>query len=53
MSFAGYMLQRGNSKTLFVIFAGSYALAALCWLAIDATRPLAPSQPKAPFSITL
>jgi sugar phosphate permease len=40
MSFAGYMLQRGNSKTLFIIFACSYALAALCWLAIDVTRPL-------------
>jgi len=40
MSLAGYMLHRGHSQALFVVFACSYALAALCWFAVDVTRPL-------------
>jgi hypothetical protein len=27
---------------MFTVFAGSYALAALCWFAVDVTRPLVP-----------
>jgi hypothetical protein len=27
---------------LFLAFACSYALAALCWLAVDVTKPLVP-----------
>ncbi|HEX3727653.1 MAG TPA: MFS transporter, partial [Pirellulales bacterium] len=40
MSLAGLMLERGHSQALFVVFACSYTLAALCWFAIDVTRPL-------------
>ena len=37
---AGELFQRGYAQTLFVIFGGSFAMAALSWLLIDATKPL-------------
>jgi sugar phosphate permease len=40
MAFAGFMLQRGHSETLFFVFGCAYGLAALCWLAVDVTKPL-------------
>jgi hypothetical protein len=40
MLFAGYMMHRGSVETLFIVFACSYCFAALCWLAVDVTRPL-------------
>ena len=49
LTFAGTMLkmdeqsetaQRGHSDLLFVIFACSYGVAALCWLAVNVTKPL-------------
>jgi MFS transporter, ACS family, glucarate transporter len=40
MAFAGSMLDRGQSKVLFIVFACSYALAACCWLAVDVTKPI-------------
>lgn len=39
-SFAGRMLDQGQARLLFITFGCSYALAALCWLAVDVTRPL-------------
>ena len=35
---------RGYDAVVFVVFACSYGLAALCWLAVDVARPLVPSQ---------
>ena len=40
MAFAGRMLQQGHPELLFLIFSISYGLAALCWLAVDVTKPL-------------
>jgi ACS family glucarate transporter-like MFS transporter len=40
MGLAGWFLNRGLGDVVFVLFAGSYVLAALCWLAVDVTRPL-------------
>jgi MFS transporter, ACS family, glucarate transporter len=40
MTFAGMMLDGGHIQLLFIVFACSYALAALCWLAVDVTKPL-------------
>ena len=37
---AGWLFQRHLDDSVFVMFACSYALGALCWLAIDVTRPL-------------
>ena len=37
--------QRGLGEVTFLVFACSYALAALCWLAVDVTKPLAPLTP--------
>lgn len=42
LAFAGRLLDQGNYDLLFLAFACSYALAALCWLAVDVTRPLVP-----------
>ncbi len=47
MAFAGFMLHRGMSRQLFIVFACSYALAACCWLAIDVTKPLLKNQREA------
>jgi ACS family glucarate transporter-like MFS transporter len=40
MAFAGIMLDRGQTETMFIVFACCYGLAALCWLAVDVTKPL-------------
>jgi len=42
MTLAGWWLGTGQYYLLFTVFAGSYALAALCWFAVDVTRPLVP-----------
>jgi sugar phosphate permease len=38
---AGYMFRNGRPDLVFVIFAFSYGLAALCWLGVDVTKHLA------------
>ena len=40
MHFAGAMLHEGHTQSLFLLFGCAYGLAALCWLAVDVTRPL-------------
>jgi sugar phosphate permease len=42
MSIAGRLFHRGADNVVFILFACSYALAALCWLVVDVTRPLVP-----------
>jgi MFS transporter, ACS family, glucarate transporter len=42
MALAGWLLDQGKYEVMFLIFACSYGLAALCWLAVDVTRPLIP-----------
>ena len=44
VTMAGYCLKLGQYHLLFTVFAGSYVLAALCWLAVDVTKPLVPPQ---------
>jgi sugar phosphate permease len=44
MGLAGRLLHRGLADTMFLVFACSYALAALCWLAVDVTKPLVPRE---------
>jgi sugar phosphate permease len=41
MALAGRLLRMHDYGLLFGIFACSYAAAALCWLAVDVTKPLA------------
>ena len=41
MTLAGWWLDVEQYVLLFTVFAASYALAALCWFAIDVTKPLA------------
>ncbi len=41
MTLAGYLLQRKQEEMLFILFAFSYGLAALSWLLVDVTKPLA------------
>jgi sugar phosphate permease len=41
MALTGVLLSRQQADLLFIIYACSYALGALCWLAVDATKPLA------------
>ena len=36
----GHLLESGSIMLPFILFAGSYALGALCWLRVDITRPL-------------
>jgi sugar phosphate permease len=43
MSVAGELFKHQHDDLVFVAFACSYALAALCWLAVDVTKPLAGS----------
>ncbi len=38
---AGYLFRQGHPELVFIIFAGVYVLAALCWLGVDVTRRLA------------
>jgi hypothetical protein len=40
MTIAGWLLKANEYDLMFTIFACSYALAALCWLAVDVTKPL-------------
>jgi hypothetical protein len=42
MAFAGFCFHRGLDEKVFIVFACSYALASLCWLAVDVTKPLVP-----------
>ncbi len=42
-AFAGACLRRKLDEPVFIVFACSYGLAALCWLAVDVTKPLASS----------
>jgi len=39
---AGWLFQRQLDEIVFVAFACSYALGAVCWLAVDVTQPLSP-----------
>ena len=41
---AGSLFHRGRPELVFVIFAGVYMLAALCWLKVDVTKRLADSE---------
>jgi hypothetical protein len=47
MALAGALLHRGLGNAVFIIFACSYGLAALCWLAVDVTKPLVPKAQEA------
>jgi sugar phosphate permease len=47
MYFLGTLLETGHADRAFVYFAVSYGLAALSWLAIDVTRPVATPTPSA------
>jgi MFS family permease len=38
---AGSLFRLGHPELVFIIFAGVYGLAALCWLGVDVTRRLA------------
>jgi ACS family glucarate transporter-like MFS transporter len=38
--FTGYMLGSGQPEWLFVVFAGSYLLAAAGWLLVDVSKPM-------------
>ena len=40
-AFAGFCFKRHQEQIVFVVYACSYILAALCWLGVDATRTLA------------
>jgi hypothetical protein len=42
MALAGRLLDQHAYTLMFVLFACSYGLAALCWLAVDVTKPLVP-----------
>ncbi|HEV3260694.1 MAG TPA: MFS transporter [Gemmataceae bacterium] len=38
--FAGHYFQSGHADLVFIVFACSYGLAALCWMGVNAARPL-------------
>jgi phosphate/sulfate permease len=40
MSFAGALFHENYDDLVFVAFACSYVLGALCWLVVDVTQPL-------------
>jgi MFS family permease len=42
--FAGVLFDRGEDRVVFVVFACSYGLAALCWLMVDVAKPLVPAK---------
>jgi sugar phosphate permease len=44
MALAGAFFRRGWDEAVFIAFACSYALASLCWLTVDVTRPLLPKE---------
>jgi sugar phosphate permease len=41
-AFTGYYLDRGETELVFVVFACSYGLAAVCWFGVKADQPVAP-----------
>jgi sugar phosphate permease len=45
MALAGRLFYRGMDDVVFILFACSYGLAALCWLVVDVTKPLVPTCP--------
>jgi sugar phosphate permease len=45
MALAGALLRRGQAELMFLGFACSYGAAALCWLLVDVTKPLAQNDP--------
>jgi MFS family permease len=47
MALAGRLLDQHAYTLMFLLFACSYGLATLCWLAVDVTKPLVPHQPEA------
>jgi MFS family permease len=51
-AFAGYFFHRGQSELVLIVYSLSYLLAALCWLAVDVTRPLVRPAPAAPLPET-
>jgi sugar phosphate permease len=44
-AFAGACFHRGQYDVVFIVFASSYFLAALCWLAINVAKPLVAKAP--------
>lgn len=44
MTMAGRWLDRSEYNLMFTVFAASYTLAALCWFAVDVTKPIIPRQ---------
>jgi nitrate/nitrite transporter NarK len=48
MRFAGALFDLHQDDVVFLVFAGSYVLASLCWLAVDVTRPLVPEAKGSP-----
>jgi MFS transporter, ACS family, glucarate transporter len=44
MTLAGLFLKSGQHYWMFSVFAASYVLAALCWFAVDVTKPIVPRQ---------
>jgi sugar phosphate permease len=40
MSLAGKLMDRHETRLMFIIFACSYGLAAICWLGVDVTKRL-------------
>jgi nitrate/nitrite transporter NarK len=48
MGFAGVLFKEDLDHLVFIAFACSYALAAVCWLVVDVTKPLEPAEGKSP-----
>ena len=42
MALAGRWLKNHDYERMFIVFACSYGLAALCWFVVDVTKPLVP-----------
>jgi sugar phosphate permease len=40
-SFAGHYFEEGSVELVFIVFACSYGVAAICWLGVNAGKPLA------------
>jgi hypothetical protein len=47
----GQLFDRGRPELVFMIFAGAFALAAICWLGVDVTQRLTdtPAKPDLAF----
>lgn len=41
-AFAGYYFKHGQADLVFIVFAWSYGLAALCWFGVNASRSVVP-----------